>query len=462
MSAGAFVRTGDEIVIADPRDGSIVGGVPAADADEVRAAVARAREALPAWRATPAAARGQALRRAAHALAARASEVADLEQRENGRLRSDVEGGIGAAVDTLLQYSEYGPLHRGRSLRGGAEALDLTRAEPRGVVAVVTPWNDPVAVAIGLIGAAIATGNTVVHKPSERCPHLGLLIGEILAAELPEGVLCTVSGRAQTGEALVSCPDVDMVAHVGSTAAGERIARAVALTGAHLIRENGGNDALVVDAGVDPVWAAGQAALGSFANSGQICTSVERIFVHRDIADDFVAALVAEAESRNAANALAPLVDERMRAEVAAQVTGSIAQGARALVGGAIPDGPGCHYPATVLVGCTPTMPVFQQETFGPVAPVMVVDDFDEAVRLAAHDEHGLAASVLTADIGHANRAIDALPVGTVKVNAVFGGAPGGSAQPRGRSGSGFGYGPELLDEMTVVKVVHLSPAVTR
>lgn len=458
MSAGTPVRTRDEIVILDPRDGSVTGTVPVADLDEVRAAVARARAAQPAWRATPAADRGRALRAAAHALAERTDELADVEQRDNGRLRDDVEGGISAAVDTLVQYAETAPLHRGRSLRGGLDAVDLTRAEPRGVVAAITPWNDPVAVSAGLIGAAVATGNTVVHKPSERCPHTGRMLGEILAAALPPDVLTTVLGGADVGEALVSVPEVDVVAHVGSTAAGERIARMTALTGAHLVRENGGNDALIVDADVDPSWAAGQAALGAFANSGQICTSVERIFVHRAIAQEFTSALVEEAESRT----LAPLVDARMRDEVHAQVTASIADGARVLAGGTVPEGPGFRYPATVLVGCMPDTAVFRRETFGPVAPIMVVDDFGSALRHAAEDDYGLAATVLTGDIAHAHRAIDALPVGTVKINAVFGGAPGGSAQPRGRSGSGFGYGPELLDEMTTVKVVHMAPAVTR
>lgn len=126
------------------------------------------------------------------------------------------------------------------------------------------------------------------------------------------------------------------------------------------------------------------------------------------------------------------------------------------LAGGVVPDGPGNWYPATVLTGCRPEMRVMREETFGPVAPVLVVADFDEALRLAADDDHGLAATVLTADMGHAQRAWRELPVGTVKVNAVFGGAPGGSAQPRAASGEGFGYGPELLDEMTVTKVVHI------
>ena len=443
------------LTVLDPRDGTLVGDVAEADREAVVDAVRRARAAQGSWMRTPAAARGELLHDAAAALRERADELAALNQRETGKPFDDSRGGVLAGADTLRQYAELGPLHRGLSLVGAREAADFTIDQPRGVVAAVTPWNDPVAVACGLIGAALVTGNAVVHKPSERSPHVGQLLGEIVSAVLPPDVLVTVSGGAAVGAALTEQPDVDVVAHVGSTATGRRIARVAALTGAHVVLENGGDDALIVDADVDPAWAAEQAAIGAFANAGQICTSVERIYVHRDVADAFVEALVAEATRRNDRGELGPLVDGRLRDEVQRQVDDALASGARALVGGAVPTGPGSWYPATVLVDCTPHMTVVQEETFGPVAPVQVVDDFDEGLRLACAGRYGLAATVLTGSIGHANRAMAELPVGTVKINAVFGGAPGGSAQPRGESGAGFGYGPELLDEMTLTKVVH-------
>jgi len=444
------------LTVLDPRDGSVVGEVAEADRDEVAAAVRRARAAADGWARTDAAQRGELLHAAAEALRARAEDLAELNERETGKPFDDSLGGALAGASTLRQYAELGPVHRGRSLVGGRYASDYTVSQPRGVVAAITPWNDPVAVACGLIGAALATGNAVVHKPSERSPHVGALLGEVLSAVLPDDVLVTVSGGGTTGAALTEHPDVDVVAHVGSTATGRKIARVAALTGAHVIRENGGNDALVVDGDVDPVWAASQAALGSFANAGQICTSVERIFVHRAIAPAFVDALAAEAERRNAERLIGPLVDGRLRDEVHAQVSAAVADGATVVVGGSVPEGPGSWYPATVLTDCRPGMTLVQEETFGPVAPVQVVDSFDEGLRLAAGDRYGLAATVLTASIEHANRAAADLDVGTVKVNAVFGGAPGGAAQPRRDSGAGFGYGPELLDEMTLTKVVHV------
>lgn len=300
------------------------------------------------------------------------------------------------------------------------------------------------------------TGNTVVHKPSERCPRTGRRFAEIVAEHVPEGVLVILDGDGRVGARLAADERVDVVAHVGSTAAGRAIAAACAGTGAHAVLENGGNDPLLVDAGVDPAWAAEQAALGAFANAGQICVSVERIYVHRAVAAEFLDALTAQASRW--AQRIGPLVDGWQREHVHGHVVGAVRDGAALLTGGELPVGLGTFYPPTVLTGCTPRMSVLREETFGPLAPVRVVPDFETGLREAADDRYGLAASVLTADMAHAQRAWRELPVGTVKVNSVFGGAPGGAAQPRGASGSGFGYGPELLDEMTATKVVHLAP----
>lgn len=440
------------IRIDNPVDGRLVGRIAMAGEQEVADAVARARHARGLWAATPAAERGQALRAAAAALRERAEDVARVNEAETGRPVADAVAGVQAGVATLEQYAELGPLHRGRTLLGHPEATDLMVPEPRGVVAVLTPWNDPVAVACGLLGAALVTGNTVVYKPSERCPHTGLLLGDVLAPYFPESVLTSVAGDGSVGAWLAGHPDVDVIAHVGSTATGRAIAAAAARTGAKVLLENGGNDPLIVDGDVDPVWAAEQAATGAFANSGQICVGVERIYVHRGVAVPFVDTLVRHAEEL----VLLPLVDGRHRDAVHEHVTDAVACGASLRVGGAVPGGPGSLYPATVLADCPPTARVMREETFGPVAPVRVVADFEEGLTEAADDAYGLAATVLTGSMAHAQRAWRVLPAGTVKINSVFGGAPGGAAHPRRASGEGFGYGPELLDEMTATKVVHL------
>ncbi|MEU8125056.1 aldehyde dehydrogenase family protein [Spirillospora sp. NPDC049024] len=455
--------TGEEtFTVTDPATGEPLGVVAASSAADVDTAVAAARGAAPGWAAAPAAERGAALHAAARAVEERVDELAALVTAEMGKPTGDALGGVEAGIGTLRQYAELGPLHGGRSLQGGRDAADFMVREPWGVVAAITPWNDPVAIACGLVGAAVATGNTVVHKPSERTPHTGAMLAELIAGCLPDGVLNMVTGGGAVGEALAGHPGADVVAHVGSTRAGRRIAELAARTGARTVLENGGADPLIVDAGVDPAWAAEQAALGCFANAGQICTSVERVYVHEAVAEPFLDALTARARDlrmgpgADPSTELGPLVDERHRTQVHQQVEKALADGARALTGARLPGGPGSFYPATVLAGCADHMAVMAEETFGPVAPVRTVAGFDQALEAARRSRYGLAATVLTRDMAHAQAAWRTLDAGTVKINAVFGGAPGGAATPRRASGHGFGYGPELLDEMTAVKVVHI------
>jgi succinate-semialdehyde dehydrogenase/glutarate-semialdehyde dehydrogenase len=194
--------------------------------------------------------------------------------------------------------------------------------------------------------------------------------------------------------------------------------------------------------------------------------AVERVVVHADVADAFVAALVEEARRwrpghpADAGTRLGPLVDERAVESVLAHVRAAVDEGARVLTGGVRARGEGldggCYLEPTVLVDVGTETAVWTEETFGPVVPVVVAPSFDEALALADEGGYGLAATVLTGSVEHALRAADALDVGTVKVNAVFGGAPGGSADPRRGSGTGRGYGPDLIGELTVLKTVHL------
>jgi acyl-CoA reductase-like NAD-dependent aldehyde dehydrogenase len=363
-----------------------------------------------------------------------------------------------AGIGSLETYAELAPLHRGRSLQGSWSATDVMVWEPRGVCAVITPWNDPVAISLQDAGAALAAGNAVLLKPSERAPLAAGRAAEVLATHLPPDVLQVLQGDGRVGAELCSDPRVDVVVHVGSSETGRGIAEACARTGAKAVLEGGGKDACVVDADVDPAWAASQVALGAFANSGQVCVSIERVYVHADVAEAFLEALVAEARARS----IGPLVDRSQRKLVHAHVAEAVAAGARRLTGGELPSGAGAWYPPTVLVGCQDGMRLMTDETFGPVAAVQVLPDFDEMLQAAGRSRYGLAAVVLTADQEHAQRAVRELPVGTVKVNAAFGGAPGGAATPGRGSGTGFGFGPELLDELSRCKVVHLEPAVTR
>jgi succinate-semialdehyde dehydrogenase/glutarate-semialdehyde dehydrogenase len=371
---------------------------------------------------------------------------------------------VEAAIAAVEQYAELGPLHRGRSLLGSWGATDWMVPVSRGVAALCLPWNDPVAIAGAQIAANLVVGNTVICKPSERTPLATAEVVRILGQDLAEGVLQLAVGDGALGAALAASDGVDVVVHVGSVATGRSVAAACAARGAKAVLELGGKDAMIVDAGVDPEWAAGQAAIGCFANAGQICTSVERIYAHRQVADAFVDALVRRAKGvrvgagTDPGTEMGPMIDGAQRALVDRHVQEAQDAGAEVRCGGAPMEGPGSFYPPTVVTGVRPGMAIVEEETFGPVAAVQVVDSFDEALVLADGTAYGLAAVVLTADMAHAQRAGQELAVGTVKVNAAFGGAPGGAATPHGTSGEGFGYGPELLDELTRVRVVHLEP----
>ncbi len=448
--------------IIEPVDGRDGPPVTSATPEEIDAAVRAALTARKAWRGLAPGARAGMLRAAAAAVRADAAQLGDLLCAGTGRLLGQARGSAAVAADLLEEAAVSGLLDTGRSLGGDPLAVDSVRREPRGVVAILTPWNDPYPAAAGLLAAALITGNTVVHKPSERCAAAGFELARRIAHALPAGVLNVLTGDGQVGAALAGDPRIDVVAHIGSTATGRSIAAAVGARGGRVLLENGGKDPLLVDAGVDPRWAAEQIAIGAFTNTGQLCTSVERVYLHADVAEQVLAELVTLAEQlvvgdpADPRTGLGPLVDERQLALVSDHVEAAVAAGATCLTGGRRLPRPGSYYLATVLTGCTGDMAVMSQETFGPVAAVQVVADFDEALRRADESDYGLAATVLTGDLAHALRAADELDVGTVKINAVFGGAPGGSADPRRGSGSGPGFGPALIGEFTALKAVHL------
>ena len=460
-----LASAGEEtLAVVDPATGQEIGRIPAGDPQDAAQAVSAARAAFAAWARTPAAERASLLKDAARRLRRQVDDLARCQTLENGKPLGDSRAGVEAGIESIEQYAELGPLHRGRSLDGGWLANDLMVHVPRGVAAVLVPWNDPVAIACGQLAAALVVGNTVVFKPSEKTPLSAVAVVRTLAEVLPAGVVNLVLGDGRAGAALVADEGVDVVLHTGSVATGRRIAEQCAGQLKKAILELGGKDPLIVDAGVDPTWAAEQAAAGAFANSGQLCTSVERIYVHQNVADAFLDALVERASAiavgpgLDPATEMGPLIDDRQRQVVDGHVRQAAEAGATVLTGGRPADGPGFFYPPTVVAGVTGDMALLRDETFGPVAPVQVVASFDEALARANDTDYGLAATVLTPSVEHAHRAVRELQAGTVKVNAVWGGAPGGAAIPHKRSGTAFGYGPELLDELTLTRVVHHSP----
>jgi len=453
------------IAVLDPATGEEIGRIPAGDSAAAAEAVIAAQAAQAAWEETPAIERGEVLKVAARRLRQHVDELAELQTRENGKPLAESRGGVEAGIAAIEQYAELGPLHRGRSLDGSRHASDMMVYEARGVAALLVPWNDPLAIALGQLAACLVTGNAVVLKPSEKTPFATQRALELM--ELPQDLAVLLLGDARAGRPLAEHEWVNVVLHTGSVATGREIATICGRSLRKAVLELGGKDALIVDSGVDPGWAAEEAASGAFANAGQICTSVERIYVHEDVAEPFLDALVERARGLKVGPGLdpesqiGPLIDEAQRATVEEHVRNAVDGGAQVLTGGEALDGPGFFYPPTVLSGVEEWMDILHDETFGPVAPVAIVSSFEEGLEAANATLYGLAANVLTPSQSNAQQALRKLRAGTVKINAVWGGAPGGAAEPRRQSGLGLGYGPELLDEVTATKLVHYAPART-
>jgi acyl-CoA reductase-like NAD-dependent aldehyde dehydrogenase len=270
--------TSDEgIEVLNPATGDQIGLIPAGTPADASEAARSARGAKTGWSRLPAAERAEFVKAAARRLRENARELAELVTLENGKPFDDALGGVEAGIGTLEQYAELGPLHRGKSLQGNYMAADTMIYEPYGVAAVVVPWNDPIAIACGYLGAALVTGNTVVYKPSEKTPLSAVRLVEMF--ELPDGVLNLLLGDARAGWPLVAHEDVDLVLFTGSVGTGREILEVAGRQLKKAVVELGGKDPIIVDANVDPAWAASEAATGAFANTGQICTSIERIYV---------------------------------------------------------------------------------------------------------------------------------------------------------------------------------------
>lgn len=439
-------------VIHDPATDERVGVISAADEGACRDTVVRAVAASASWARTPATERAELLRRWAAALRDHVDEIARMLTRETGALPSDARSQVEAGVDAIERYAVLGPLQRTRRPVGALDDGEAIERVPRGVVAVLLPWRDPVALACAQVAASLAAGNVVVVKPSGRAPFA--VEQAIRRLPAPPAVVSLLHGGAETGAWLASDLDVGMVLHSGSVEAGRMVAGACAKRLSAAITERGDTGAVIVDRDVDPAAAAAYAATAAFSHSGQLCGSIERVLVHRSRYDRFRAALLARIAPLGdgpgrSRGALAPLIDARQRATVHGQVMAAVAEGAQLVTGGTLPSGAGCFYPPTVLERVRPEMAVWSQKTFGPVAALMPFDEFDEAIALAAENAQRGALTVLTANATNAELATRELDAGAIDPNPFKGGASGVALDRLRRPGTGLGFGTELLDELT-------------
>lgn len=410
----------------NPRTGAVVGSVPVATPDEVRTAVEDARKAFVYWSALSHAERRPFLKTFKRVVVANADHIADVVCSETGKDRVDA---YTSDIMPALSVMDYYARKAGELLKpvsGGWWPYPMvkrwTEYHPRGVVGAITPWNVPFFLTMLPVFTAVAAGNGVVAKPSEITPLSGQLCVELATeAGLPKGLIRVVHGAGETGQALIAAP-VDVVWFTGSTANGRAVAVAAAERLIPVVLELGGNDAMVVLEDADLRAAAQCAVWAATYNAGQICMSVERVYVPESVYEPFLAEVDAAMENVAAGTGdnrdVGAITDPRLLDVLDRQLADAVAKGAEIRWGGSRVEGTeGTFFAPTVLTKVDHSMDLMHGETFGPVLPVMAVPDEDTALQLANAGSFGLHGSVWSADKRRAARWASKIESGTVAVN---------------------------------------------
>jgi succinate-semialdehyde dehydrogenase/glutarate-semialdehyde dehydrogenase len=449
-----------------PFDGSVIGEVPVCTAADVADAVARARDAQRAWVERPLDERAAILLRYHDVVLDRQADLLDLVQLETGKARiSAYEEAIDVAL-TARYYGNAGPAMLQPKRRRGAMPL-LTRTTetrlPKGVVGVISPWNYPLTLAVSDALPALLAGNGIVLKPDSQTPFTALAAIELLVeAGVPGELVQVVTGPGpEIGPALIE--RVDFLMFTGSTATGRVVAEQCGRRLIGLSAELGGKNPMLVLADADVKRTVEGAMWACFSNSGQLCISIERLYVEDAIYDRFVPALVERVQRMRLAAGvgwhadMGSLVSEQQLATVRAHVDDAVAKGARVLTGGrARPDLGPLFYEPTLLEGVHDDMALACEETFGPVVAVQRVADADEAIRRANDSAYGLNASVWSSS-GRGAEVAERLHAGTVNVNEGYAATWGSHDAPMGGLGdSGIGrrHGSEGLLKYTEARTV--------
>ena len=420
---------GERIEVEDPATGGIAGTVPLMGADEVRAAVERARLAQPGWEAMGFEGRARVLRRAQRWVLDNSDRVIRTIVSETGKTWNDAQAAeVGYAAGAFGFWAKNAPKYLAdEKVRSASPFLAgkkcRLRYTPLGVVGVIGPWNYPLTNSFGDCIPALAAGNSVVLKPSEVTPLTSLLMAEMLEeCGLPKDVFGVVTGRGEAGAELVD--HVDFIMFTGSTATGKKVAERAARTLTPVGLELGGKDPMIVLADADLQKAANAATYYAMQNGGQTCISVERVYVEEPVYDEFVR-LVTEKVGKlrqgvptgHGAVDVGAITFPPQADIVEAHVKDAVDKGARIAVGGHRREGEGRFYEPTVLLDVDHTMQCMTEETFGPTLPVMKVADAEEALRLANESEYGLQASVWTKDVKRGEEIAGRIEAGASSVN---------------------------------------------
>jgi len=459
------------IDVINPATGDLVARVPMASASDTVAAIEAARVALPLWKARTAAERSQLLERWFDLIEERAQAIAHTMVLEQGKPLTEAMGEVTYAASFVKFFAEEAKRLYGEIIPSiSRDKRNLVTREAVGVCAAITPWNFPAAMVTRKAAPALAAGCTMVIKPSELTPLTALLLVELAhEAGIPAGVLNVVVGdAAEIGRVLTSSPVVRMLSFTGSTRVGQLLMEQCAATVKKLGLELGGNAPFIVfdDADLD---AAVEGAIASkFRNSGQTCVCANRLYVQAGVYDAFAAKLVTRVKTLKPGFGLVegvtqgPLINESARCKALSHIADAVELGAQVATGGKSVEGPGYFLEPTVLLGVTQKMQCMQEETFGPVAPLVRFETEQEVIDLANSTEFGLASYFFSQSVTRCFRVAEAIESGMVGVNTGLISSevvPFGGVKQSGLGREGSHHGLEEYTEMKLVCFGSIGPA---